>query len=973
MEYVEGERLDRYCDARGLGVPERLALFRKVCAAVAYAHQNLVVHRDLKPANIWVTAEGEPKLLDFGIAKLLVPEAGEDGDAPPTLSGAMTPEYASPEQLRGEAITTASDVYSLGVILCELLTGQRPYRLKSRRPVEIAAAICTEELRRPSTLVGGADAPGGAKPLPPGQSADRLRRRLRGDLDNIVALALRKEPTRRYSSVGQFSEDLRRHREGLPVLARPDTLAYRTSKFVRRNTVGVAAAALVALALVAGLVATTWEARRADRRFNDVRQLAHAMLFEIEPQIASLSGATPARSALVKHALEYLDSLSREAGENRELRRELATAYEKVGEVQGNPTTSNLGDLSGALSSYRKAGELRRSLVQADPRDARARHELAANYENIGSVLWWSNQTDATLANYAAALKLRRALLAEQPASAEFRRGFASLQMSIGEVADWNGRPAEALEDYRQALSVEQGLAREHADDVEAQINVVRCLSRIGGAQKDAGQYDAGADTLGRAEDLISAIVQRHPDNSSARIEQWFVSFSRCEMYNGQKATAKALALGPRMVAMAEALARQDPKNTSLQHDLADSYDYYGESLFQGKRWQESIDAYQKALEIDTRLAGQSPENGEYLHSSGTDHLGIGRARLELGQLAEAEADAQQAEHFLAQAYAKDASNLVPRRELVQVYVTRGKICERRGQTAEARRWFQQALTDLEELAARKFTDPDDPEDRALLARQTGRPAPVGGERRRFHGKGGAAREPLHFAPGIDGRQHFIDGLAAVLPGRPFLCLGPCATFPRASTRSATSWAASICWWRTAATAACSSTRASSATSAGCGGGCGGWSCRPRRSGPFCSPTATWTTSATSPKSTTGPARPSGRTRKNAPTSKGAIPTPGWRACAAGRRPRGASCCAAAAATSTARSATARCSRSGAGCASSTCPGTPAGTAASTASGTTCFSAATCSRATSSPPTARPPSSTACRSTSPPASAGWPS
>ena len=496
MEYVEGERLDRYCDARGLGIPERLALFRKVCAAVAYAHQNLVVHRDLKPANIWVTAEGEPKLLDFGIAKLLDADAGEDGDATPTVSGAMTPEYASPEQLRGEAITTASDVYSLGVILCELLTGQRPYRLKSRRPAEIAAAICTEELRRPSTLIGGTDANGGAKPLPAGQSADRLRRRLRGDLDNIVALALRKEPTRRYTSVGQFSEDLRRHGEGLPVLARPDTLAYRTSKFVRRNKVGVAAAALVALALVAGMITTTWEARRADRRFNDVRQLAHAMLFEIEPQIASLAGATPARSALVKHALAYLDSLSREAGENRELRRELATAYEKVGEVQGNPTTSNLGDLSGALSSYRKAGELRRSLVQADPRDARARHELATNFENIGSVLWWSNQTDDALANYAQALRLRRALLAEQPASAEFRRGFASLQMSIGEVADWNGRPAEALEDYRQALAVEQGLAQEHPDDVEAQINVVRCLSRIGGAQKNAGQYDAGAETL---------------------------------------------------------------------------------------------------------------------------------------------------------------------------------------------------------------------------------------------------------------------------------------------------------------------------------------------------------------------------------------------------------------------------------------------------------------------------------------------
>ena len=724
MEYVEGERLDRYCDARGLGVPERLALFRKVCAAVSYAHQNLVVHRDLKPANIWVTPEGEPKLLDFGIAKLVTPDADEASEQATALGGAMTPEYASPEQLRGEAITTASDVYSLGVILCELLTGQRPYRLKSRRPAEIAEAIRTEELRRPSTLIGVTDANGVRKALPAGQSADRLRRRLRGDLDSIVALALRKEPARRYGSVALLSEDIRRHEEVLPVLARPGTLAYRTGKFIRRNKVGVVAGAFVVLALVAGLAATTWQARRADRRFNDVRQLAHAMLFEIEPQIASLTGATSARGTLVKHALEYLDSLSREAGDDRELRRELATAYEKVGEVQGNPSTSNLGDIHGALSSYLKARELRRSLVRADPHDARARHDLAANDEEIGSVLWWSNQTDGALASYGEALQLRRALLAEQPASVEFRRGFASLQMSIGEVADWNGRPAEALENYRQALAVDQALAKERPDDAEAQINVVRCLSHVGGAQKNAGRFDAGAETLARAENLIAPLVERHPDNSSARIEQWFVAYSECEMYNAHQATDKALALGPRMVAMAESLARQDPKNTSLQHNLADSYQYHAESLFQGKRWQEAIDAYQKALEIDTRLAGQSPENGEYLHSSGSDHLGIGRAQRELGQLDAAEASVRQAARFLEQAYAKDASNLVPRRELVGVNITLGEICERRGQTAESRRCFQQALTDLEALEAQKYTDPGDQGDLALLHAKLAAPPP---------------------------------------------------------------------------------------------------------------------------------------------------------------------------------------------------------------------------------------------------------
>jgi serine/threonine protein kinase len=235
MELVQGSRIDAYCDERRLSVPERLRLFRQVCEPVQYAHQRLVIHRDLKPANILVQDDGVPKLLDFGIAKLLDQASGFET----TLAPAMTPAYASPEQVRGESITTASDVYSLGVVLYQLLTGRSPYPGDTRSSLELARAVCDTEPDRPSAVV----------------------RRLAGDLDHIVLKALRKEPQERYQSVEQFSEDIRRHLERLPIIARKGSLRYRAGKFTARHRIAVAAAAIVLFAIVGGTIATARQAR----------------------------------------------------------------------------------------------------------------------------------------------------------------------------------------------------------------------------------------------------------------------------------------------------------------------------------------------------------------------------------------------------------------------------------------------------------------------------------------------------------------------------------------------------------------------------------------------------------------------------------------------------------------------------------------------------------------------------------------
>ncbi len=451
MEYIQGEPIDRYCQARSLSVPERLELFRTVCAAVHCAHQHLIVHRDIKPANILVAHDGQPKLLDFGIAKLLTPEP-QDFTATATLAGAlpMTPAYASPEQVQGVPVTIATDIYSLGVVLYELLAGCPPYELNGKTAQEVMAIVGAWEPPRPSLAAGS------------------RRRAIEGDLDHIVLKALRKEPQERYTSAAEFSDDIHRHLEGLPVIARRGTLRYRSAKFFKRHKAAIVSAALLAASLVGGVVATTRQAAvaRAERalaveRLNDTRRLGNSLVFELQDAIRDLPGALPARELLIRRALDYLDGLARQAGADRTLQRELATAYERIGDVQGDTWAAIPGNGRASMESYRKALDMRKTLLDAasagSAEGARDRLDLAAAHERMGNLQALAGDAAGAVASYRLAIATSETLLAADSKNSQARLHSIQLYNSIGDLQgnpahSSLGRTKDAIESYRTAL-----------------------------------------------------------------------------------------------------------------------------------------------------------------------------------------------------------------------------------------------------------------------------------------------------------------------------------------------------------------------------------------------------------------------------------------------------------------------------------------------------------------------------------------
>jgi serine/threonine protein kinase len=630
MEYVAGQPIDRYCDEHKLNVTQRVRLFQRVCSAVHYAHQKLVVHRDLKPSNILVTGDEDVKLLDFGIAKLLrLPEATDPDEAATlyaTREGVhlMTPEYASPEQVKGEPITTASDTYSLGVVLYELVTGHRPYRMKSRLMHEVVRVICEEDPTRPSAVVTRSEESTGEGPaskiitaeqiseLREGKPA-RLKRRLTGDLDHILLQVLRKEPERRYSSVDRLREDLSRHLEGLPVTAQKNTLWYRANKLVRRHAILVAAGFLLVLSLVAGLSATAWQARRAVKNFMEAdRQRTRAEQERRNTQALAIEARREQANAERQAAEASAQRLVAEA--------ERATAQRRFDELRKLSNSlfeieAGIRDLPGATATRKllvtRALTYLDGLAAESGGDPSLRQEIAGAYEQIADVQGDPNGPNLgewrnALGNYRAALAMWEEQIRKAPAAhrnhARWWRTFVKTAMKLHDLGDLEGQRSH----IRNGLRVVQGFdaARDPNQAADrAGAEWVRASARSLDGNR-SGALEGWNHALGAME----AAVKRSPADASLR-DEFLIFLHATTMALGNRADPSSeLPISGTLLRCHEeaAATRADgPAGGDLGLILA----IRGRALVASGDTANALESYRRALTAATALLARSPRH----------------------------------------------------------------------------------------------------------------------------------------------------------------------------------------------------------------------------------------------------------------------------------------------------------------------------------------------------------------------------
>lgn len=681
MEYVDGIPIDDYCREHNLAVRERLRLFLQVCDAVSYAHRNLIIHRDIKPANVLVTAEGTVKLLDFGISRLISPDAAGQGAAlTQTNERLLTPDFASPEQILGQPLAVTTDVYSLGVLLYVLLSESHPHERARKSQFDLQQAICQTDPEKPSTAATR------------GKSVD-LADRIAGDLDKITLQALQKDPQRRYQTCEAFMEDIRRYLEGYPVLAVGNHWQYRAGKFLRRNKLLAGGAAAIVLLAAGWVVSLRFEQARLRERFGQVRELAESFLFRFDESIRNVTGTTAARQLVVAEGLKYLSLLSAEASGDASLREELADATGRIAEIQfGGP--SHLGDLVGAEESLRRQQAILEPLLAARPRDEPLQRKLAACYGRLAETLQKDSDRAAGAPEYEEKeARLLSALAAAHPddlnvlhdlSRLDLRRSFRLLQ---------KGNPKEAIEPARRAVEIRKHAAGLKSGDAATQLDYASALSQLGdvlgGGQLEfnLGDRQGALDAYRQAQSVLEQVYRVAPENVAAASRlagiHGYLAATMFQMGDKQGALAEAtesLALhkdlserdpanvqaareavlmyldrshyqmelgdfraaeeGCRMaLKLSESLLAKTPQNLEAQSDTASIANDLGELLLGAKRSADAIPPFTHALAMWENLHSHDSANQLYLLYRSESLQGRGQAEFDLQQFEPAAAD----------------------------------------------------------------------------------------------------------------------------------------------------------------------------------------------------------------------------------------------------------------------------------------------------------------------------------------------
>lgn len=693
LEYVEGAGLLPYCDDLRLGVRERLQLFLQVLGAVQYAHSHLVIHRDLKPGNILATKSGEVKLLDFGIAKLITGEAGHDTELTEVGSRAFTVDYAAPEQILGQPVSTASDVYSLGVILCELLAGARPYSLKRNLAMASEEAALTISVHKPSQLVNDAAARTRAT------TPKKLAATLKGDLDTIVLKALKSEPAERYASADAFAQDIRRYLQGEAVLAQPESVAYRAKKFVLRHKIPALASSLAVLAILAVAGVALYQAHRAQRRFAQVREMANKFVFEFEASIRDTPGTLDARRKMATAARQYLSDLAADAGHDATLQRELAESYFRLSQIEANAQENDRW-----LEHLHKSVAILKSVHD----DCCGPPAQRLFYVEVlcDMVHYWVDQTPKEAIPIAAeAMQVATRFYAESPADVLAAKAMIEATVAQGTAQSNVYKLQDARKSYEDALVRSDALLKRIPGDEDLIFQRANIGNRLTAEFAMLGEVEKARDVESASIAVLDSLIARHPENVRWRNQKIKMAVSIATLL--RRAARANPALAPQVIPafrevylMARQNATQNPGHYgALDLDFVMTSRYANQLGDEGKQ-AEALTMDREAAQILDVLGKNDPTDHRFLSNRAINGTNQGIRLVELERSREASAMLTKSAGLVEQIVKRWPEDAGSWNLLVTVLAYRSRAARQLGDAETARQDCRRAFDAVTKVSA---------------------------------------------------------------------------------------------------------------------------------------------------------------------------------------------------------------------------------------------------------------------------------